>query len=433
MGGMDDPQTLERMRADWNARAREDANYYVAFGRRDQDDDEFFATAAGPLEKLTSEWKRLRGREAALEIGCGPGRLMRPLSGHFGEIHGVDVSDRMIRLARERLASAPNAFPQHNSGADLALYPNEKFDFVYSFAVFQHIPSREVVFEYLRESRRTLKTGGVLRCQFNGLPPCAKACDTWGGVRMTPEELAQFAREHDFQLLALEHAGTQYMWMTCRKAPAGWTRSLAAAPPPGDVRIRSVSNALTGEAVAPASGPLAAISVWIERLPADCDLNHLALAVDGRACRVLYIGEPAADGVTQVNAAMPEGVRTGVAPIEAAWLGRPLCAPGWVRVVPEGPAAPRLLTITDGVDLLSGPRIVSRAFKVMMMDVPHPERFRAAVDHLEIAGVESLCVDPVARQYEFNVYLPKSVRRGPHEVRVSLGGRAFAPVRIEVA
>ena len=34
------------MRADWNERAREDANYYVAFGRREQDDDEFFATAA---------------------------------------------------------------------------------------------------------------------------------------------------------------------------------------------------------------------------------------------------------------------------------------------------------------------------------------------------------------------------------------------------
>ncbi len=36
----------ERMRAEWNERAREDAHYFVAFGRRDQDDEEFFATAA---------------------------------------------------------------------------------------------------------------------------------------------------------------------------------------------------------------------------------------------------------------------------------------------------------------------------------------------------------------------------------------------------
>ena len=39
----------ERMRADWNERAREDAHYYVAFGGRDQDEAEFLATAADVL------------------------------------------------------------------------------------------------------------------------------------------------------------------------------------------------------------------------------------------------------------------------------------------------------------------------------------------------------------------------------------------------
>src|SRR5437660_5504587 len=100
---MDDPGILERMRADWNERAGEDANYYVAFGRREQDDEEFFATAADVLRLLTATLKRLRHHDKALEIGCGPGRLMRPLSRYFTEIHGVDVSDQMIRLAHERL------------------------------------------------------------------------------------------------------------------------------------------------------------------------------------------------------------------------------------------------------------------------------------------------------------------------------------------
>ena len=35
----------EQMRRDWNERAREDAHFYVAFGRREQDDEEFFSTA----------------------------------------------------------------------------------------------------------------------------------------------------------------------------------------------------------------------------------------------------------------------------------------------------------------------------------------------------------------------------------------------------
>ena len=106
----------------------------------------------------------------ALEIGCGPGRLMKPLSRHFGEIHGVDVSDEMIRLARERLADIPHAHVHATNGASLAQFADESFDFVYSYAVFQHIPSRDVVLEYMREIRRVLKPGGFFRGQFNGLP-----------------------------------------------------------------------------------------------------------------------------------------------------------------------------------------------------------------------------------------------------------------------
>ena len=191
---MDEPKVLERMRADWNERAGEDAYYYVAFGRRQQDDVEFFATASDVVKGLLWDLKRVRGRDAALEIGCGPGRLMLPLSRHFGQIHGVDVSDEMIKLAQQHLAGAPNAHLHHNSGCDLAMFPDEWFDFVYSYAVFQHIPSREVVFSYLREARRVLKTGGILRCQMNGLPPHARQYDTWSGVRITLGEITQFAR-----------------------------------------------------------------------------------------------------------------------------------------------------------------------------------------------------------------------------------------------
>src|SRR3954451_4240646 len=118
---MDDPRVLDRMRSDWNERASEDAYYYVAFGRREQDDDEFFATAGELVKALTAEFKRLPGRDAALEIGCGPGRLMRPLSRHFGEIDGVDVSDEMIRLARERLRGVSKAPGHPSSGAAGAL------------------------------------------------------------------------------------------------------------------------------------------------------------------------------------------------------------------------------------------------------------------------------------------------------------------------
>jgi SAM-dependent methyltransferase len=420
---MDDPKVLERMRSDWNERAGEDAYYYVAFGRREQNDDEFFATANDLVRGLELDLKRLDARDAALEIGCGPGRLMRPLSRHFREIHGVDVSDEMIRLARERLGDTPNAFPHHGSGSDLAIFPDAKFDFVYSYAVFQHIPSKDVVFHYLREARRVLKIGGILRCQLNGLPPHAKQYDTWSGVRITPEEISDFARDHDFQLLALEQIHTQYMWITCRKRPAGWSKGPA---------IRNISNALTGEAVAPATGPLAALSIWIDRLPVECDLHTMTALADGAPCRMIYIGAPEADGLTQVNVALPEGVRTGLVPLEIRWRGVPLCDPAWARIMPAGPSVPRVTGITDGVNLLLDHRTNTGTIKVTMVEVLRPEEFRARVDGLDVLETDAFCADPLNGRYEFNFRLPPSVGRGGHQLQVTHGKRAFAPVGVEV-
>ena len=414
------------MRADWNARAGEDANYYVAFGRRQQDEEEFFATAADVVRVLERELKRFGGREAALEIGCGPGRLMRPMARHFAEVHGVDVSDEMVALARERLRGTPNAHPHVTPGADLGIFPAEKFDFVYSYAVFQHIPSRDVVWNYLREARRVLKPGGVLRCQLNGLPPHSQGYDTWSGVRIGPEELRSFAREGGLELLALEEVWTQYMWVTCRKPGP------RPGPPPRETcSIRHITNALTGDRVAPASGPLAALSLWIDSLPHACDLNNLAVSAGEAECRAIYIGPPEPDGVSQVNVWLPEGVRSGLLPVMVSSGGRQL-ASGWVRIIPGAPPVPRIGSITDAVNLLAGNRIASGLVKVTMSDVVHADRFAAKVDGREAAGVVSFCTDSVMQRYEFNFELPPATAPGPHQVTISLGRREFAPVPIEV-
>jgi len=424
---MDDPQVLHRMRADWNQRAAEDANYYVAFGRREQDEAEFFATGADVMRGLELEMKRSSARDAALEIGCGPGRLMRPMSRHFREVHGVDVSDEMVRLARERLRDTPNAFPVAGTGADLAMFHDCTFDFVYSYAVFQHIPSRDVVFQYLREAWRVLKPGGVLRCQLNGLPAHARQYDTWSGVRIAPGEIAGFARENQFQLLALEQIWTQYMWVTCRK-PGAPPATPATAP-----RIHNISNALTGEAAAPNAGGLAAICVWVESLPAECDLNNTTVTAEERACRLIYIGPPAADGVVQTTAALPEGIRSGLVPVEVRLDGRSLCLPAWVRIIPAGPLVPRLTAVTDGVNLLSGNRIVTGLVKVAMEEVADDAAFRAAVDGIAALETEAFCTDPVMRRWEFNFRLPPAIAAGPHQVTIALGHRSIAIVPIEVA
>jgi SAM-dependent methyltransferase len=433
---MSDEVCQDRMREDWNQRAREDANYFVAFGRRDQSEAEFFSTGADVVRSLEREMKRLapahREARRALEIGCGPGRLMRPMSRHFGEIHGVDVSDEMIRLAEMRLDGVANAHAHATSGSDLALFADETFDFVYSYAVFQHIPSREIVFQYLSEARRVLKTGGVLRCQINGLPASAKRYDTWCGVRIGAPEMKEFARDRDFQLLALENVQTQYMWTTMRKRPEGWHGRLENQIPQGQVRIRRITNPFNSEPVVPSGGRFACASLWVTGLPDDSDLNNLQITFDGANGEAAYLGPPEADGLQQLNVVLPSSTRTGLVPVQIFRSGQVVSAPASARVVPPGPAVPRVLSVTDGIDLLSGSRIVSGCVKVFLEEVPSAEGFHASFDGEPAEGLDSFCIDPLIPRFEVNFLVPATVSGGAHRLEMGYCGRQFAPIPIEV-
>jgi SAM-dependent methyltransferase len=434
---MIDPNVCNAMREDWNSRAQEDANYYVAFGRRDQSEEEFFDTATEVVVALEWELKRLpaganRRAWRALEIGCGPGRLIRPMSRHFGEIHGVDVSDGMIALARKRLQGIPHAHVHATSGADLAAFADDSFDFVYSYAVFQHIPSRDVVFQYLRETRRVLKAGGILKCQINGLPDTAARFDTWSGVRISAADAAAFAAENDFQVLAMEGISTQYMWTTWRKRASGWRQTLDPAGVASSSRIRRVTNAHSSEPVAPPSGRFASISVWVEHLPGDCDLNTMDVLVGGRKGVGTYIGPEESDGLRQVNALLPEGLETGVHPVEIRLLGKPIAAAARLRIIPPGPHVPRVVSVSDGINLLSGVRIVTGSVKITLEEAANAEQFQASIDGQAVTGIAVFCTDPRPPRHEVNFEVPDSVGNGAHLLEMRLGTRRFAPVAIDV-
>jgi ubiquinone/menaquinone biosynthesis C-methylase UbiE len=428
-----------RMREDWNARAREDAGYYVAFGRRDQDDAGFFATASEVVISLESELKRIppeqRGRGTALEIGCGPGRLMRPMSRHFSEIHGVDVSDEMIALAREKLRDVPNAYPYATNGASLERSGSESVDFVYSYAVFQHIPSPEVIFEYLCEIRRVLKPGGLARLHFNGLPKEGtpeSSYNTWAGVRFSAAEILEFTRAHDFQVLALEGALTQYMWTSWRKQPRGWQAAQRVSRPPAGARIRRITNASSSEPVAPCRGRFACISVWMEKLPEGAGLHSIQVRMNGLPAEVTYIGPPDHSGWQQVNVLLPETEATGLFPIEMLWFGERLCPPATLRVIPGGPLVPRIVFISDGVNLVAENRIETRLAKITLEQIDRPEEIQARIGGLPAEGLEYFCINPREQRYEVNFRLPAAIGAGRHPVEIQIGRRKLAPVMVEV-
>lgn len=108
-------------------------------------------------------------RQAALDFGCGVGRLSQPLARHFDRVVGVDVSPEMIRLADEI-----NQYPARvrylcNGRDDLAVLPTSDFTFMYSNVVLQHIEPATTL-RYLRELFRVVAPGGVLVFQLPSHP-----------------------------------------------------------------------------------------------------------------------------------------------------------------------------------------------------------------------------------------------------------------------
>ncbi|MGO4881377.1 MAG: class I SAM-dependent methyltransferase [Bryobacteraceae bacterium] len=211
---------LEKMQREWDARARENARFYVNTERQDWTDAEFFESGERTVseEILTDMINICQGKDPkrmrVLEIGCGAGRVTRALAQIFGEVYGVDISGEMVRRARAALADLPHVHILQNSGKDLDVLGGKQFDFAFSSIVFQHIPSREVIESYVHAVRRRLRRGRLFKFQVQGaqaldIPPD----DTWLGVTFSAEEMRDMAVRCDFEMRYSYGAGSQYFWL----------------------------------------------------------------------------------------------------------------------------------------------------------------------------------------------------------------------------
>jgi SAM-dependent methyltransferase len=158
---------LGRLRSDWDALAKRDALWAILT------DDSKVGGGWGVAEFLeTGEIEMATVMEyvgdvvcvpdaagAALDFGCGVGRLTQAMARRFAACVGVDISEEMIRQAE-----ALNQYAHCDymtSVAERLPFADESFSFVYSNIVLQHMP-RRLALGYLREFVRVLEPGGVL-------------------------------------------------------------------------------------------------------------------------------------------------------------------------------------------------------------------------------------------------------------------------------
>lgn len=162
---------LDQMRDAWDRRARDDAQAAACPASTGAPAAEFWRSGEVLVEaRIDPEIPALRagaGDEplVALEIGCGLGRLLRPMTRTFDEVHGVDVSAEMLRRAAAALDGAEGIHLHLGDGMTLQRVRRVEFDLVFSYDTFVHLPDRELLVYVLRQARRRLKPHGLLLFQ----------------------------------------------------------------------------------------------------------------------------------------------------------------------------------------------------------------------------------------------------------------------------
>lgn len=240
-----DARCLEAIRRDWDTRARENPRAYINWPDVPNEEGAFFESGRVDYARFVTPFlTRMRfdpRGKAALEIGCGIGRIARWMSEDFAEYTGVDVSPEMVRKA------AAYGFPRTSfqavSGGDLDGIPSGSVDFVFSFAVFQHVPDRNAILNYFAETARVLRPGGIFRLQMKGLwalrvgrlaleaglsekPKLAsmripflrvRHLDTWQGYSIPVQHALGGCRSHGLKVEDIEGEWTVMLWIGGRK------------------------------------------------------------------------------------------------------------------------------------------------------------------------------------------------------------------------
>src|SRR3954465_6845619 len=151
------------MERSWDARAREDAFWFVdsrlKYGAPDE--EAFWQGGEQALDRLLGVLgAQGTADQTVVDIGCGIGRLTRPLAARAARVKAIDVSSEMLDQARALNTGLTNVEWLHGDGESLRPIADASVDACISHVVFRHIPDPSITLGYIREMGRVLRPGG---------------------------------------------------------------------------------------------------------------------------------------------------------------------------------------------------------------------------------------------------------------------------------
>jgi SAM-dependent methyltransferase len=181
---------LRSLQKHWNSLGRQDPLRAI-LARSEKKDvpwdvEKFFQSGVLEIDAMlryAESIQPLLEKKCALDFGCGVGRLTRALAAHFDHVCGVDISPAMIEHARNYQGAGSRSEYLVNETGDLGLFPDGRFDFIYSSITLQHMPPR-LARQYIAEFLRVLTPAGLLLFQ---LP--SRRQGEWARVRSLAHEV----------------------------------------------------------------------------------------------------------------------------------------------------------------------------------------------------------------------------------------------------
>jgi SAM-dependent methyltransferase len=165
---------LEQLQENWDLFGKKDPLWAILTDPHHRDQKwelaKFFESGENEIAGIMRHAESLNlsfGRGTALDFGCGVGRLTQALCHHFDWCCGVDIAPSMIDLARRYNRHGERCQYYVNDADNLRLFEENRFDFICSIIVLQHMQPQYGK-SYISEFLRVLKPGGLLVFQMSG-------------------------------------------------------------------------------------------------------------------------------------------------------------------------------------------------------------------------------------------------------------------------
>lgn len=105
--------------------------------------------------------EKVKSGERVLDAGCGDGRLLRAFKYKDIDYTGIDSSEKMIKIAKEKFVDAGYKFLTGDV-LKLSEFQEINFDYVFAVAVLQHIPGRDLQIAALKQMKNKIGEGGKI-------------------------------------------------------------------------------------------------------------------------------------------------------------------------------------------------------------------------------------------------------------------------------